>query len=81
MAMLIREGVNSGVARSLRTAAVGRPQALPRSFQPLRKTFAPSIAARYASTSHLEGKIHQVIGAVVDGEFYSFNTCGELPGS
>jgi F-type H+-transporting ATPase subunit beta len=36
--------------------------------QTVKKNFAPAIAQRFASTnSAKDGKIHQVIGAVVDG--------------
>lgn len=53
----------SGVARGLRAAALRRPAAQ----QPI-KSFAPAVAQRFASTqSNQDGKVHQVIGAVVDG--------------
>lgn len=64
--MLIRLGY-SGVARTLRISTLGRPTAAQRAFQPLKKNLAPALGARLASTSALDGKIHQVIGAVVDG--------------
>ena len=52
---------HSGVARSLRAAAL-RPAA------PAVRPFAPAVQ-RFASTqtSQNDGKVHQVIGAVVDG--------------
>lgn len=65
--MLTRLGY-SGVARTLRTSAFVRPTAARRAFQPLKNNFTPALGARLASTSALEGKIHQVIGAVVDGK-------------
>ena len=61
--------LTSGIARSLRPAAFGRHQASPRTFQPLKKSLAPTVSTRYASSDPRDGKIHQVIGAVVDGEF------------
>lgn len=60
-------GGNSGVARTLRTSAFTRPTAAKRAFQPVKTNFAPALGARLATTSALDGKIHQVIGAVVDG--------------
>ena len=59
---------NSGDARSLRTTAFRQPQVLPRTFQPLKKSLAPATSARFASSDVRDGKIHQVIGAVVDGK-------------
>lgn len=41
-------------------------------FQPIKKNFAPSFAARYASTESSNakvGKINAVIGAIVDIKF------------
>lgn len=58
---------NSGVARTLRTSAFTRPTVAKRAFQPVKNNFAPALGARLATTSALDGKIHQVIGAVVDG--------------
>ncbi|KAK4580365.1 atp2, beta subunit of the F1 sector of mitochondrial F1F0 ATP synthase [Recurvomyces mirabilis] len=56
----------NSVARSaLRTSAFSRPAT--RAFQP--KVVAPAIAQRFASTDTPQGKIHQVIGAVVDVKF------------
>ena len=58
----------SSLARSLQTAAFARPVAAKRAFQPIKTNFAPSLSARFASTdSTKDGRIHQVIGAVVDG--------------
>ena len=58
----------SSVVRSLRTASSRRPAAARSAFQPLKSNFAPAVSARLASTdSAKHGKIHQVIGAVVDG--------------
>ncbi|KAF2754960.1 alpha-glucan branching enzyme [Pseudovirgaria hyperparasitica] len=61
----------SGIARSLRASAFRRPaRAFQPAFQPIKKNFAPALAARYASTdSAIHGKIHQVIGAIVDVKF------------
>jgi hypothetical protein len=52
---------HSGVARTLRAAAL-RPAATP------VRSFAPAVQ-RFASTTPTgqDGRIHQVIGAVVDG--------------
>ena len=60
----------SGVARGLRAAALRRPAAQ----QPI-KAFAPAVAQRFASTQAQDGKVHQVIGAVVDGMSYSAAIC------
>lgn len=61
----------SGIARSLRAStlpAIRQPTRARALAQPIKKNLAPSLAARYASTdSAKQGKIHQVIGAVVDG--------------
>lgn len=54
---------SSGIARSLRASAY-RP-ALRHAFQP--RVAAPIITQRFASSGVGDGKIHQVIGAVVDG--------------
>ena len=57
----------SGVARSfLRTSTFTRPTAGRRAFQPIKNNLAPALGARFASGVG-DGKIHQVIGAVVDG--------------
>jgi F-type H+-transporting ATPase subunit beta len=59
---------SSGLARTLGRSAFARPQSTRRAFEPLRKHALPAIAARFASSdSAKQGKIHQVIGAVVDG--------------
>lgn len=63
---------NSGFQRSLR-ASFRRPATVQRAFQPIKKSFAPALSARFASTdSAKDGKIHQVIGAVVDGTRKTF---------
>ncbi|KAI4116199.1 MAG: hypothetical protein LQ338_007754, partial [Usnochroma carphineum] len=60
----------SGLARSfLRPSAYVRPTAARRALQPIKSNFAPAVGARFASTDAREGKIHQVIGAVVDVKF------------
>lgn len=65
----------SGLARSfLRPSAYIRPTAARRAFQPIKNNFAPAVNARFASTDVREGKIHQVIGAVVDGEQNTSNS-------
>ncbi|KAK0252988.1 hypothetical protein B0A54_09899 [Friedmanniomyces endolithicus] len=60
--------LKNGIARSLRASAYTRP-AFQRAFQP--KVVVPAISQRFASTEGgaKEGKIHQVIGAVVDVKF------------
>ena len=59
---------HSGIARSLRASAFRRPATLQRAFQPIKPSFAPALSQRFASTdASKDGKIHQVIGAVVDG--------------
>ena len=56
-------------ARSLQAAAFARSPVAKRAFQPIKTNFAPSLSARFASTdSTKDGRIHQVIGAVVDGK-------------
>lgn len=59
----------SGIARTLgRSALAARPQLPRRAFQPFPKQLAASLSARFASSdSAKEGRVHQVIGAVVDG--------------
>ncbi|KXT17371.1 hypothetical protein AC579_3844 [Pseudocercospora musae] len=61
--------LKNGVARFARSARpFGKP--VSRAWQP--KAFAPAISQRFASTdSAKEGKVHQVIGAVVDVKFGS----------
>ncbi|KAL2350445.1 alpha-glucan branching enzyme [Cryomyces antarcticus] len=47
-----------------------RPATARRAFQPIKSNFAPALSARFASSdSAKDGKIHQVIGAVVDVKF------------
>ena len=66
--VLTKVFTSSGLARTLGRSAFARPQATRRAFEPLRKNALPAIAARFASSdSAKNGKIHQVIGAVVDG--------------
>lgn len=58
----------SGLARTFGRAAFARPTVARRAFEPLRSNALPALSARFASTdANLVGKIHQVIGAVVDG--------------
>ncbi|KAF1997221.1 mitochondrial ATP synthase-like protein beta subunit [Amniculicola lignicola CBS 123094] len=61
--------LKSGIQRSLK-ASLRRPAVVQRAFQPINKAFTPALA-RYATTeaSARDGKIHQVIGAVVDVKF------------
>jgi hypothetical protein len=56
----------SGITRSVRAA---RPALNRAAFQPIKKNFAPAICSRFASTANAvkDGRVHQVIGAVVDG--------------
>ncbi|KAJ9644261.1 atp2, beta subunit of the F1 sector of mitochondrial F1F0 ATP synthase [Knufia peltigerae] len=62
--------LKSGIARSLGKSAFARPSFTRRAFEPLRRQGVPSIAQRWASTETAgDGKIHQVIGAVVDVKF------------
>ncbi|KAH5550591.1 ATP synthase subunit beta [Parastagonospora nodorum] len=59
--------LKSGILRA--SASLRRPATVRSAFQPIKKTFAPNLA-RYASTDAAkDGKIHQVIGAVVDVKF------------
>lgn len=58
---------NSGLARTLRSSAFARPTVARCAFQPIKTNFAPALASRFASTDARNGKIYQVIGAVVDG--------------
>ncbi|THV71200.1 ATP synthase F1, beta subunit, partial [Aureobasidium pullulans] len=61
--------LHSGIARSLRASA-RRPATLQRAFQPIKPSFAPALNQRFASTaSNTDGRVHQVIGAVVDVKF------------
>lgn len=59
-----------GAARSaFRASSIRRA-----GFPAIKKNFAPALAARFASTdSAKDGKIHQVIGAVVDGMWKIFS--------
>lgn len=64
---------DSGVTRVLGRSAI-RPTATRRAFEPLRKQAVPAVTTRFASTEAQpvgDGKIHQVIGAVVDGKSIS----------
>jgi len=62
--------LKSGVARSLGKSAFARPSFTRRAVEPLRRHGVPAIAQRWASTDTAgNGKIHQVIGAVVDVKF------------
>ena len=57
---------DSGIQQALR-ASMRRPAIRRSAFQPLKKSFTPALAARFASTDAAkEGKIHSVIGAIVD---------------
>ena len=72
----------SGIARSLGRSAFARPSFTRRAFEPLRKQAGPALAQRWASTdSAKDGKIHQVIGAVVDGKKILLSCALELPQS
>ena len=72
----------SGLARTLGRSAFARPQASTRAFLPLRKHALPAIATRFASSDASKtGKIHQVIGAVVDGTAASSADTVELTSS
>ncbi|KZF20603.1 glycoside hydrolase family 13 protein [Xylona heveae TC161] len=69
--LLTRSLFNSGIARSIRTTPFLRPTAARRAINPVVKSNAlPALSARFASTDAArDGKIHQVIGAVVDVKF------------
>ena len=63
---LLRSGLARQLCRARPTstfASAGRRTA----FQPIKKNSLPSQAIRCATTAAGNGKIHQVIGAVVDG--------------
>lgn len=63
---------DSGIQQALR-ASMRRPAIRRSAFQPMKKSFAPALSTRFASTDAVkEGKIHQVIGAVVDGMHLRF---------
>ena len=70
--------VSSGLARTLGRAAFARPAApvARAAFQPLRSNGLPSLtrfaSSEAAASSSQIGKIHQVIGAVVDGMLFFF---------
>ena len=71
--------LDSGLARTLGRSAFARPQAARRVFEPLKRHALPAIASRFASTDSAKvGKIHQVIGAVVDGMKNPYNFYMEL---
>jgi F-type H+-transporting ATPase subunit beta len=63
----------SGLSRTFGRSVIGRPSttitsSALRAFEPLRRSALPALTARFASTDASKiGKIHQVIGAVVDG--------------
>ncbi|KAJ6102845.1 ATP synthase subunit beta [Penicillium sp. IBT 16267x] len=60
----------SGLARTFGRAAYARPTPVARAIQPLRSNVLPALSARYASSDAvLKGKVHQVIGAIVDVKF------------
>ncbi|KAL2010794.1 hypothetical protein VTN00DRAFT_3512 [Thermoascus crustaceus] len=61
----------SGLARTFGRAAFARPASVGRrAFEPLRVNALPALSARFASSeAGRTGKIHQVIGAVVDVKF------------
>ena len=60
--------LSSGLARTFGRAAFARPTPVARAFQPLRSNALPALSARFASSEAGQaGKVHQVIGAVVDG--------------
>ncbi|EDU46540.1 ATP synthase subunit beta [Pyrenophora tritici-repentis Pt-1C-BFP] len=61
--------LKSGIQQALR-ASMRRPAIRRSAFQPLKKSFAPALSTRFASTDAANhGKIHQVIGAIVDVKF------------
>ncbi|KAL8880228.1 MAG: hypothetical protein Q9192_008062, partial [Flavoplaca navasiana] len=61
-----------GLTRSfLRPSASVRPIATRRTFQPIRSNLPTALGARCASSDARDGKVHQVIGAVVDVKFDS----------
>ncbi|KAH8716978.1 P-loop containing nucleoside triphosphate hydrolase protein [Phaeosphaeriaceae sp. PMI808] len=60
--------LKSGILRA--SASLRRPATVRSAFQPIRKNIAPALSARFASTDAAkDGKIYQVIGAVVDVKF------------
>ncbi|KAF2744532.1 ATP synthase F1, beta subunit [Sporormia fimetaria CBS 119925] len=58
---MLKSGIQRSLLRGLR-----RPAPAQRAFQ---KSFAPALSARLASSDSRQGRIHQVIGAVVDVKF------------
>lgn len=61
---------SSGLARTFGRAALARPSVTRRSLEPVRSNALQALTARFASSNAANvGKIHQVIGAVVDGAF------------
>lgn len=68
---------HSGLSKALRTSSISRPTAARHAFQPIRKNLAPALGARFASSAG-DGKIHQVIGAVVDGMLKNSLNIGNL---
>lgn len=63
----------SGLARTFGRAAFARPTPVAR----LRANALPALSARFASSDvGQSGKIHQVIGAVVDGTWFSLTRPG-----
>ncbi|KAL7777347.1 hypothetical protein CFE70_007772 [Pyrenophora teres f. teres 0-1] len=61
--------LKSGIQQALR-ASMRRPAIRRSAFQPLKKSFAPALSTRFASTdASKDGKIHAVIGAIVDVKF------------
>ncbi|KAJ5456980.1 hypothetical protein N7530_012254 [Penicillium desertorum] len=59
----------SGLARSFGRAAFARTTPVARAFQPVRSNALPALARFASSDAKLTGKVHQVIGAVVDVKF------------
>ncbi|KAJ5177592.1 uncharacterized protein N7500_000291 [Penicillium coprophilum] len=59
----------SGLARSFGRAAFARTTPVARAFQPIRSNALPALARFASSDASLTGKVHQVIGAVVDVKF------------
>ncbi|KAJ5496473.1 ATP synthase subunit beta mitochondrial [Penicillium fimorum] len=59
----------SGLARSFGRAAFARTTPVARAFQPIRSNALPALARFASSDAALTGKVHQVIGAVVDVKF------------
>ena len=63
---------DSGIQQALR-ASMRRPAIRRSAFSPMKKSFAPAMSTRFASTDATkDGKIHQVIGAIVDVSAASF---------